>query len=59
MRIYANLFPEGKKAALTMSYDDGCIHDKRLVDIFNKKTVSREPSVTKCGMRPTSKYTTM
>lgn len=39
MRIYANLFPEGKKTALTMSYDDGCIYDKRLVDIFNQNGI--------------------
>jgi len=29
-------YPEGKKKALTMSYDDGQIHDRRLVEIFNK-----------------------
>lgn len=29
-------FPEGKTKALTMSYDDGTIHDRRLVSIFNK-----------------------
>ena len=39
MRIYANLFPNGKKAALTMSYDDGKIYDKRLVEIFNKNGI--------------------
>lgn len=30
------LFPEGRSKALTMSYDDGVLQDKRLVDIFNK-----------------------
>ncbi len=30
-----HLFPGGKKKALTLSYDDGTIHDRRLVDIFN------------------------
>lgn len=39
MRIFANLFPEGKKAALTMSYDDGRDFDKRLVEIFNKNGI--------------------
>ena len=29
-------FPEGRSKVLTMSYDDGRIHDKRLVEIFNK-----------------------
>lgn len=29
-------FPNGKRKALTFSYDDGQIHDRRLVDIFNK-----------------------
>ncbi len=39
MRIFANLFPEGKQAALTMSYDDGCSYDKRLVEIFNQNGI--------------------
>ena len=39
MRILANLFPDGKKTALTMSYDDGCDFDKRLVEIFNKNGI--------------------
>lgn len=30
------LFQDGKKRALTLSYDDGTIHDRRLVDILNK-----------------------
>lgn len=30
------LFPEGKKKAFTMSYDDGVIQDKRLICIMNK-----------------------
>ena len=36
MSINFNLFPEGKKKALTMSYDDGVIQDIRLIKIFNK-----------------------
>ncbi|HEY5586625.1 MAG TPA: polysaccharide deacetylase family protein [Ruminiclostridium sp.] len=36
MRIKFDCFPEGKCKALTMSYDDGQIHDKRLVELFNK-----------------------
>ncbi|HUW32773.1 MAG TPA: polysaccharide deacetylase family protein [Planctomycetota bacterium] len=34
--ICFNLFPGGRKKALTMSYDDGVIHDRRLVEIFNR-----------------------
>ena len=33
--IQYNLFPGGKYLCLTMSFDDGRIHDRRLVDIFN------------------------
>ncbi|MFX3635732.1 MAG: polysaccharide deacetylase family protein [Candidatus Pristimantibacillus sp.] len=29
-------FPEGKHKVLTMSYDDGTLSDKRLVEIFNR-----------------------
>lgn len=32
-------FPEGKHKALTMSYDDGKLADRRLVDIFNKNGI--------------------
>lgn len=34
--IARNLFPGGKQKAVTLSYDDGTIHDRRLVDIFNR-----------------------
>ena len=34
-RIY-KCFPGGKFKVLTLSYDDGKLEDKRLVDIFNK-----------------------
>lgn len=30
------LFPRGNKKAFTLSYDDGIIQDKRLVEIFNR-----------------------
>ena len=30
------IWPEGKNGALTTSWDDGSIYDRRLVDIFNK-----------------------
>ena len=35
VKIY-NCFPGGKHKALTMSYDDGKVEDRRLVGIFNK-----------------------
>ena len=35
MRVYY-CFPEGKYKALTMSYDDGVLADRRLVSIFNE-----------------------
>ena len=34
-KIY-NCFPEGKHKVLTMSYDDGKIPDRRLVELFNE-----------------------
>lgn len=36
MYISFSYYPEGKKKALTMSYDDGQVYDRRLVEIFNK-----------------------
>jgi hypothetical protein len=36
MRIQFDRFPGGRTKALTMSYDDGVSHDRRLVDIFNR-----------------------
>ena len=36
MKITFSFYPEGRRKALTMSYDDGQIHDRRLVEIFNK-----------------------
>lgn len=32
-------FPEGRHKVLTMSYDDGQIFDKRLIEIFNKNGI--------------------
>ncbi len=36
MRVQANVYPGGKRLALTMSYDDGRDFDRRLVEIFNR-----------------------
>ncbi len=35
-RPYFNLFPGGKPKCLTLSYDDGRDHDRRLVEIMNR-----------------------
>ena len=35
----SNCWPQGKKKALTLSYDDGNIADRRLVQIFNKNNL--------------------
>lgn len=34
--IHTMLFPEGKRKALTFSYDDGRLHDRRLVGIMDR-----------------------
>lgn len=34
--LRTTLFPGGKHKAVTLSYDDGTIHDRRLVEIFNQ-----------------------
>ncbi len=36
MQVKFNYYPGGRRKALTMSYDDGQIHDRRLVSIFNQ-----------------------
>ncbi|MBO5198415.1 MAG: polysaccharide deacetylase family protein [Lachnospiraceae bacterium] len=36
MQVKLNLFPGGRRRALTMSYDDGVVYDRRLVEIFNQ-----------------------
>lgn len=36
MQIQFKYYPGGKRKALTMSYDDGPVHDRRLVSIFNQ-----------------------
>lgn len=36
MKITFRYYPGGKTKALTMSYDDAQIHDRRLVEIFNR-----------------------
>lgn len=36
MKVRYGFFPGNKRKALTMSYDDGVVQDRRLVEIFNK-----------------------
>lgn len=36
MRILCNSYPEGKRRAMTLSYDDGMIFDRRLAKIFDE-----------------------
>lgn len=36
MRIACNLFPGGRPGTLTLSYDDGTVHDRRLVEILDR-----------------------
>lgn len=36
MTVTTSFFPGGKRKALTMSYDDGKIYDRRLIEIFNR-----------------------
>ena len=35
-KVRFGFFPGNKRHALTMSYDDGVVQDRRLVEIFNK-----------------------
>ena len=35
-KIRFDCWKDGKKRALTMSYDDGVFQDRRLVEIFNR-----------------------
>ena len=56
------LFPEFKKKALTLSYDDGVIHDKRLLEIMSKNGIkgtfninSGNFAVEEGGLRMTEK----
>ena len=36
MNITFGYYPEGRKKALTLSYDDGLNYDRKLIEIFNK-----------------------
>ena len=59
MRYRFLRFPGGKPKAVTFSYDDGCIHDLRLSDIFEKYgmkgtfNLNGEKFVGSSGEKPT------
>lgn len=36
MDVTLNHYPDGKKKAITISYDDGTVYDRKLIDIFNR-----------------------
>lgn len=36
MKTIRMLYPEGKQKAFTLSYDDGCVGDRKLAALFNK-----------------------
>ena len=39
MKRISYLFPDGRRKALTMSYDDGVVEDRKLVEIFNRSGI--------------------
>lgn len=39
MRYCFIRFPGGKSKALTLSYDDGCIHDRKLIETLNRYNI--------------------
>ena len=47
MRIRFSLFPHGRTRALTFSYDDGTVHDRRLVEMFDRVITSYSIHYTK------------
>ncbi len=37
--MYLMRFPQGRKLALTLSYDDGSIHDRKMIEILDKHNI--------------------
>jgi len=37
--IHCSMFPGGRQRAVTLSYDDGTMHDRRLVEIMNRHSI--------------------
>ncbi len=50
IRICLDRFPEGRTHAVTFSYDDGRIQDKRLVEILNKYSLKGTFHLNSCNM---------
>lgn len=44
------LWPDGKRLALTTSWDDGTIHDRRLVELFNRHGVKGSFNLNSSGL---------
>ena len=62
--VWLILFPGGTNRCLTMSYDDGREHDRRLIEIFNRYGIKgtfhlNAYSVEKEGFIPGSEYRTL
>ena len=62
--VWLMLFPGGTNRCLTMSYDDGREHDRRLIEIFNQYGIKgtfhlNAYSVEKEGFIPGSEYRTL
>lgn len=50
------VFPNGKRKALTFSYDDGQIFDRRLVDIFNRHGLKGTFHLNSGTLQPASEH---
>lgn len=54
MTFQMMLFPDFKEKALTLSYDDGTIHDKRLVEIMSKYGLKGTFNLNSCNLEDAS-----
>ena len=39
LKVYSNLFKDGATGAVTMSFDDACVEDERLIQIFDRYSI--------------------
>lgn len=58
MKIRFGYWKDGKPKALTMSYDDGQVHDLRLIDIFNRYGIKGTFHLNSGKIGTTEKYVT-
>lgn len=58
MRNIYICFPEGKHKVLTMSFDDGRVEDRQLVDMFNRYGIRGDFSCKfgDCGRNKSSRF---